>query len=74
MNLNNSEILIGCLSKLEDPRAKYNQKHKFLDIVVIENSNILYESNNGKISLLVKFLLVIKLKHVKKIFAIYMLK
>lgn len=35
MNLNNSEILIGCLSKLEDPRAKYNQKHKFLDIVVI---------------------------------------
>ena len=35
MNSNNSKILIGCLSKLEDPRAKYNQKHKFLDIVAI---------------------------------------
>ena len=35
MNLKNDETLIGYIGKLDDPRAPYNQKHKFIDIVTI---------------------------------------
>ena len=35
MNLKREETLIGYISKLDDPRAPYNQKHKFIDIVTI---------------------------------------
>ena len=27
--------LIGCMREIPDPRAPYNQKHKFLDIIII---------------------------------------
>ena len=35
MNLKIEDTLIGYTSKLDDPRAPYNQKHKFIDIVTI---------------------------------------
>ena len=35
MNSENNTTLLGCMSKLPDPREPYNQKHKFLDIVTI---------------------------------------
>lgn len=27
--------LIGCMQEIPDPRAPYNQRHKFLDIIMI---------------------------------------
>ena len=33
--------LVGCMEEVPDPRAPYNQKHKFLDIIVIAVTAIL---------------------------------
>ena len=33
--------LIGCMRDVPDPRAPYNQRHKFLDIVIIAITAIL---------------------------------
>ena len=35
MKLTKEDTLIGYIGKLDDPRAPYNQKHKFIDIVTI---------------------------------------
>ena len=33
--------LIGCMQEVPDPRAPYNQRHKFLDIIIIAVTAIL---------------------------------
>ena len=33
--------LIGCMQDVPDPRAPYNQKHKFLDIIIIAITAVL---------------------------------
>lgn len=33
--------LIGCMQEVPDPRAPYNQKHKFLDIIIIAVTAVL---------------------------------
>ncbi len=33
--------LVGCMQGVPDPRAPYNQKHKFLDIIVITVTAVL---------------------------------
>lgn len=39
---NRDEIsLIGCMQDVPDPRAPYNQKHKFLDIIIIAITAVL---------------------------------
>ena len=37
----NNVSLIGCMQEVPDPRAPYNQKHKFLDIIIIAITAIL---------------------------------
>lgn len=37
----NGFSLVGCMEEVPDPRALYNQKHKFLDIIVIAVTAIL---------------------------------
>ena len=37
--------LIGCMRKVPDPRAPYNQKHKLLDIIVITITAVLSGMN-----------------------------
>ena len=37
----NGFSLVGCMEEVPDPRAPYNQKHKFLDIIVIAVTAIL---------------------------------
>ena len=37
----NNVLLIGCMQEVPDPRAPYNQKHKFLDIIIIAITAIL---------------------------------
>lgn len=32
---------IGCMQEVPDPRAPYNQRHKFLDIIIIAVTAIL---------------------------------
>ena len=39
--MGNELSLIGCMSEIPDPRAPYNQKHKFLDILIIAVTAIL---------------------------------
>lgn len=33
-------FLIDCMCEIPDPRALYNQRHKFLDIIIIANYTI----------------------------------
>ena len=37
----NELSLVGCMKEIPDPRAPYNQKHKFLDIIIIAVTAIL---------------------------------
>ena len=37
----NENSLIECMREVPDPRAPYNQKHKFLDIIIIAVTAIL---------------------------------
>ena len=39
--MENSFSLVGCMEEVPDPRAPYNQKHRFLDIIVIAVTAIL---------------------------------
>lgn len=39
--INNDTSLIGCMREVPDPRAPYNQKHKFLDIIIIAVTAVL---------------------------------
>lgn len=39
--MENEFSLVGCMKEVPDPRAPYNQKHKFLDIIVIAVTAIL---------------------------------
>ena len=39
--MENNFSLVGCMEEVPDPRAPYNQKHKFLDIIVIAVTAIL---------------------------------
>lgn len=40
-NAENEVSLIGCMQDVPDPRAPYNQKHKFLDIIIIAVTAVL---------------------------------
>lgn len=39
--MENKLSLVGCMKEVPDPRAPYNQWHKFLDIIVIAVTAIL---------------------------------
>ena len=39
--INNDTSLIGCMREIPDPRAPYNQRHKFLDIIIITVTAVL---------------------------------
>ena len=39
--MQNTPTLIGCMQEIPDPRAPYNQRHKFLDIIIIAVTAIL---------------------------------
>ena len=39
--MENNFSLVRCMEEVPDPRAPYNQKHKFLDIIVIAVTAIL---------------------------------
>ena len=39
--MENTPTLIGCMQEIPDPRAPYNQRHKFLDIIIIAVTAIL---------------------------------
>ena len=39
--MRNELSLIGCMEQVPDPRAPYNQRHKFLDIIIIAVTAIL---------------------------------
>ena len=42
MENNTKDIsLIGCMREISDPRAPYNQRHKFLDIIIIAVTAVL---------------------------------
>lgn len=34
-------LLIDCMREIPDPRAPYNQRHKFLDIIIIAVTAVL---------------------------------
>ncbi len=34
-------LLIDCMGEIPDPRAPYNQRHKFLDIIIIAVTAVL---------------------------------
>ena len=36
-------LLIDCMREIPDPRAPYNQRHKFLDIIIITVTAVLAE-------------------------------
>lgn len=40
-DMENEFSLVGCMREVPDPRAPYNQKHKFLDIIIIAVTAIL---------------------------------
>ena len=40
-NENKDTLLIDCMREIPDPRAPYNQKHKFLDIIIIAVTAVL---------------------------------
>ena len=40
-NTENKVSLIGCMQDVPDPGAPYNQKHKFLDIIIIAVTAVL---------------------------------
>lgn len=40
-DMENECSLVGCMREIPDPRAPYNQKHKFLDIIIIAVTAIL---------------------------------
>lgn len=40
-DMENECSLVGCMREVPDPRAPYNQKHKFLDIIIIAVTAIL---------------------------------
>ena len=40
-DIKNENSLIECMREIPDPRAPYNQKHKFLDIIIIAVTAIL---------------------------------
>lgn len=37
----NELSLIGCMKEIPDPRVPYNQRHKFIDIIIIAVTAIL---------------------------------
>lgn len=39
--MGNELSLVGCMKEVPDPRAPYNQRHKFLDIIIIAVTAIL---------------------------------
>ena len=39
--INSDTSLIGCMREIPDPRAPYNQRHKFLDIIIIAVTAVL---------------------------------
>lgn len=39
--INNDTSLIGCMREIPDPMAPYNQRHKFLDIIIIAVTAVL---------------------------------
>lgn len=39
--MRNELSLIGCMEQVPDPRAPYNQRHKFLDSIIIAVTAIL---------------------------------
>lgn len=40
-NITKDTSLIGCMREISDPRAPYNQRHKFLDIIIIAVTAVL---------------------------------
>lgn len=40
-NITKDTSLIGCMREIPDPRAPYNQRHKFLDIIIIAVTAVL---------------------------------
>lgn len=38
---NKNTLLIGCMREIPDPRASYNQRHQFLDIIIIAVTAVL---------------------------------
>ena len=47
-NAENEVSLIGCMQDVPDPRAPYNQKHKFLDIIIIAVTAVLSGTGAGE--------------------------
>lgn len=42
-NENKDILLIDCMREIPDPRAPYNQRHKFIDIIIIAVTAVLAE-------------------------------